>query len=142
MWVNLSKGVKNGRSKRIHLPMMQTTLILPTDTTTQFKMRFDSVAFSPDGRTLAGGGDEDTVHLWDVATGTLRHTLEGHGDGVHSVAFSPDGRILASGGGDNTIHLWDAAAGSLRHVLKGHTDYVLSVAFDPDARTLARACGH
>ena len=67
-----AKVSRTGRSKRIHLPMMQTTLILPTDTTTQFKMRFDSVAFSPDGRTLAGGSDDDAVHLWDVATGTLR----------------------------------------------------------------------
>ena len=117
--------------------MMQTALILPTDTTTQFRTGFDGVAFSPDGRTLAGGSDDDTVHLWDVVTGNLRYVLKGHKDGVHGVSFSPDGRLLASGGGDHTIRLWDAAAGTLHHILKGQR-VVHSVAFSPDGQILAR----
>ena len=58
-----------------------------------------SVAFSPDGSTLASGSADNTVRLWDVQTGEQLRTLEGHTDGVTSVAFSPDGSTLASGSG-------------------------------------------
>src|SRR5262245_573072 len=55
----------------------------------------ESVAFSPDGRTLASGAYDTTIKLWDVSSGRLIRALEGHGDLVKSVAFSPDGKTLA-----------------------------------------------
>jgi len=66
-----------------------------------------SVAFSPDGKTIASGSGDKTVKLWDVKTGKLMQTLRGHTSDVTSVAFSPDGKTLASGSWDKTVKLWD-----------------------------------
>jgi WD40 repeat protein len=86
---------------------------------------------------LASASIDNTIKLWDVATGRELRTLNGHKDGVISVAFSPDGATVASGGMDNTVKLWDVATGRELGTLNGHSDMVWSVAFSPDGRTLA-----
>ena len=98
-----------------------------------------SVAFSPDGKTLASSSNDNTIILWDVASrAPLGQPLTGHSQAVSSVAFSPDGRTLASGSWDNTIILWDISTGKpIGQPLTEHTDRVTSVAFSPDGRTLA-----
>ncbi|WP_188298958.1 helix-turn-helix domain-containing protein [Streptomyces sp. CBMA156] len=96
-----------------------------------------TVAYAPDGRTLATGSADHTVKLWDTATHRMLATLTGHGSSVMTVAFSPDGRTLASAGADRTVRLWDVASGRTTDVLAGHTGAVWSAAFSPDGRTLA-----
>lgn len=96
-----------------------------------------SLTFSPDSSILASSSTDRTIKLWDVATGALLHTLQGHSWSVESVAFSPDGATLASASWDHTVKLWDVATGALRRTLTGHSAEVLSVAFSPDGRVLA-----
>jgi len=97
----------------------------------------ESVAFSPDGKTLAIADQDKTVRLWDVATRKERMTLVGHEDAVLWVAFSPDGSLVVSSSTDETVRLWDAAAGTPRFVLRGHRSPVGCVAFSPDGSLLA-----
>jgi RNA polymerase sigma factor (sigma-70 family) len=65
-----------------------------------------SLAFSPDGRTLAAGNWRN-VRLWEVSTGQERRRLEGHEGDVTALAFSPDGRTLTSAASDTTGLVWD-----------------------------------
>lgn len=78
-----------------------------------------SVAFSTEGKTLASGGDDKLIELWDVTVNQERATLREPGE-VLSAEFSPDGRSLALGCEDGTIRLWDMDACQERATLKGH----------------------
>lgn len=95
-----------------------------------------SIAFSPDGETLASGGADKTVRLWQTRTGLLIRTLEGHTGTVNTVAFSPDGEVLGSSS-DHTVRLWEVRTGLPIQTLEGHTDSISTIAFSPDGKTLA-----
>jgi WD40 repeat protein len=103
-----------------------------------------SIAFSPDGDTLAVAEYQKKVSIWDLNTCQLLKELRGHQDVVSSVAFSPDGKVLASGSWDGCVKLWDLPAGREQRTLPRSPcrstrrgSRVDHVAFSPDGKLLA-----
>ncbi len=94
----------------------------------------DAVAFSPDGRWALSGSIDETVKLWEVATGREVRTFPKNDVGVMAVAFSPDGRWALTGGG-GLLKLSEIATGRLLRTFTGHRSAVVSIAFSPDGRT-------
>ncbi|KOV81253.1 hypothetical protein [Nocardia sp. NRRL S-836] len=104
----------------------------------------NSVAFSPDRRTLYAASADHRVHRWDI-TEPVRPVplppLAGHSEAVNAMAVSPDGSVLATGSTDRAIVLWDTATGTSLGTLSGHAESVQALAFSPDGRTLASGAG-
>ncbi len=98
-----------------------------------------SVTFSADGKTLASVSNDQSVRLWDVATGKERAALAGHGVDPFAAAFRPDGETLAVGYGDGTVRLWGVADGRPRTDFGGHGSGINAVAFAPDGKIVASA---
>jgi WD40 repeat protein len=112
--------------------------------------RFDGLAFSPDGKTLATAGTERVIRLYDLQTGRELHRLTGHEDPIFCLAFSPDGKTLASGAYPDplrlqgatvgcTLRLWDVATGKGICQFADECGEVVKVAFSPDGSILASA---
>jgi WD40 repeat protein len=101
----------------------------------------ESLAYGPDGKTLASGAFQEVV-LWDADKGTILRRLTGFADRVVALDFSHDGKLLATGGGaataDGEIKIFDVASGKLAVEIKnGHSDTVFAVSFSPDDKKLA-----
>jgi WD40 repeat protein len=100
-----------------------------------------AVAFSPDRRFAATGGDDRTIRIWDVATATEQRVLRGHTDRIEALAFSPDGARLASASGDGTVRVWDPATGNSVYSFTLPSKFVEQVAFSADGQLLAASAG-
>ena len=93
-----------------------------------------SVAFSPDGKHIASGGDDFTVKVWDIDT----RKTHIHPDTVTAVAFNHRGTVLASGA-DKKVRLWNLITGKAKAILDGHSASPTALAFSPDNSLLASA---
>jgi len=101
----------------------------------------NAVTFSPDGRIVATASSDQTVRLWDAATGDELRVLEGHTGQVLSLAASPGGRFFVSGAADNTLRLWDIPQPDPLQILSGHEAGIRAVAAGNNGRLLATAGG-
>lgn len=97
----------------------------------------ESVAISPDGRTVATASRDGTARLWDAETGEVLHELRGHSDRIWRVAFDPDGTRVVTASEDRTARVWDARSGQSLVVLRGSAQAVLDAAFSPDGSLIA-----
>jgi WD40 repeat protein len=103
--------------------------------------RASHLAFSPDGTKLAttgsdNWGGDNTVRVWDVATGKELRPRDGHGSPISSIAFSPTGNNIATAGRDGAVHLWKASSGKHLVRLDGHRGRGPQVSFSSDGRWL------
>jgi RNA polymerase sigma factor (sigma-70 family) len=112
----------------------------------------NTVAFAPDGQTLAWAGTNaakspdpiagawSVLTLWDVASRKVKTTFSGHTGGISSLAFSADGTMIVSGSYDKTVKLWQAASGKELATLNAPEE-IHSVAISPEGRFIVAATG-
>lgn len=102
-----------------------------------------SIAYSPDGKWIASGSDDQTIKIWDAAQGTLVKTLKGNSGFVRSISFSGDGSTLAGASTDGMINIYDVKSWSLKKQVEGPSDFVApnffrkSISLDPTGKIIA-----
>ncbi len=101
--------------------------------------RVACIVFSPHGDSIASGGWDTSIRIWDVASGDQVLQMSGHEHWVWAIGWSADGRFIASGDVHGVIKYWDAESGQQIHSIKAHTGTITSIAFSPDSSMIASA---
>lgn len=96
-----------------------------------------AIAFTPDGKSVAAGGDDGIIRFWDIDKHKVIAQLEGHNGNIRSIAIDASGKYLASGGGDTTVRVWDLTTHEELVKLEGHSSNILCVAFSAAGNMLA-----
>lgn len=99
--------------------------------------RVTTLAFSSDQTTLASGGSDFTIRIWNLGTTQLKYTLKGHGEAIGELAFSNDGRLLASVDKRGSVKLWSLHTGRLLSDIMKPGNAVQCITFSPDGTILA-----
>ncbi|CAE6521766.1 unnamed protein product, partial [Rhizoctonia solani] len=100
-----------------------------------------SVAFSPDGNSVASGSRDMTIRMWDAqSSSSIGMPMSGPLGWVESISYSPLGNIIASGSQDSSIRLWDVNTGQQIGQPLENDQPFLSIAFSPDAKLIASGC--
>jgi WD40 repeat protein len=128
---------------KLSIWQMDGPLISPSDAAGWHSGEAMSVAISPDSTFITSGSNDETVKLWDSATGACFHTFNGHSNRVCSVAISPDSSLVASASFGGRILVWRVADRALVSTFHGHASFVSGVSFSPDGRLIASVseCG-
>ncbi|KAK1146567.1 hypothetical protein N8T08_002997 [Aspergillus melleus] len=124
-----SQDIPNCFSK---LPIVEADWGAELQTLIGHSEKIKALSFSPDGKRLASGSNDQTVRLCDPTTGELQHVLGVHKGPVWRTAFSSDGRFVASCSEDRTVRVWETGSGALKHEFLGHSGKIYAVEFLQD----------
>ena len=99
--------------------------------------RVKSIAYAPNGNTIATASSDGTVRLWDAATGKSKATLTEYMR-INTAAYSPDGKTIVTGNQDGKVHFWDVSTAALQNTFIGDKDGIIfNITYSPDGKTIA-----
>jgi hypothetical protein len=131
-------GDANGRLRLWELDQASTTPSPLRELEGKHRGSIRCLAFSPDGKTCASGGDDREIRLWDAESGALRYTLTGHRDVVTSLSFTPDAQLV-SVGRDETVRVWklgETSGEPARSPIRRHSNEVTQLGVSPDGKAI------
>jgi WD40 repeat protein/uncharacterized caspase-like protein len=132
---NILKSVEDSLQKAVNIAREQHSFQVS-------KGIVNSVAFSPDNKTIAAGVSDGKLYLWDLPEGKLiGQPYPGHRNGINSIAFSPNGKTIVTGGSDGNLRLWNSQGQPISQPFPGHKNGVNSVVFRPNTTTIISGGG-